>query len=110
MLKTLIVALGVLTAGPALAGCYDYSDLEATVPAPIVVFCYVGTCVQTKVLVECGNATGATVIYANGWQINEWRDGEGGEYLSITRDGVEITDHFDTLTIERIDVSTLPPA
>ncbi|WP_147307873.1 hypothetical protein [Fulvimarina endophytica] len=60
----------LLAAGPAWAGCYDYTDPAALQSAPRAEICVSGACETTAIQFECGNANGATVAYQNGWRVD----------------------------------------
>ena len=68
MLKVLMVGIGVMVAGPAWAGCYNYVE-EGSKNAPRAEICLHGQCELTAVEYECGNATSALVGYQNGWSL-----------------------------------------
>lgn len=80
MLKVLMIGIGVMVAGPASAGCYNY--LEGETAAPRAEICFAGKCEQTAMEYECGNADTVLVGYQNGWSV-AYRFNDGDETETV---------------------------
>lgn len=99
MLKVLAIAVGVLAAGPASAGCEDFTDGSMTTSAPAAEVCFKGKCDQTTVDVTCGNATGAFSIYANGWRVDQFVE-DGQDKIVVTYRDKIVSKSLETLVVD----------
>ncbi|KQT54620.1 hypothetical protein ASG43_03270 [Aureimonas sp. Leaf454] len=101
MLKFLVVGIGVLAAGPAWAGCANYTDGSVSSPAPRAEVCFKGKCEQTTLNFSCSNAYSSQVGFANGWELSyRMDDGSGSAGLpagvedetAVSRNGKKVSD------------------
>lgn len=99
------LTIALLAAGPAWAGCYNYLE-DGAADAPRAEICFAGKCEQTAVEVTCGNATSGLVIYANGWRIDQFIEGEQDKTV-ISRDGKVVEQGLDSLVLDGRSYSEL---
>lgn len=70
MRKIGVALLALVWAGPAWAGCSNWAeDADFLGPAPRANVCVAGSCEQTALDYNCGNATSAQWGYRNGLKI-----------------------------------------
>lgn len=66
-----VALLALMWVGPAWAGCSDWADDgDLYGPAPRATLCIAGTCEDTKLAYNCGNAFGAQWGYENGLKVD----------------------------------------
>lgn len=65
MIRTLTALL--LFAGPAAAGCANFTDGSMRSAAPEYEICYAGSCDVVSLEWECANVTSATAQWTGGW-------------------------------------------
>ncbi len=99
MRKFLMVGMVVLMAGPAWAGCENYTDGSLSAEAPRADICFKGKCETTAVDVSCGNSTSFFVIYANGWRVDQFLE-DDIDKLVVSRNDRRVTKHLESLTID----------
>jgi hypothetical protein len=83
MTKVGVAVLAVMWAGTAWAGCSNWAeDSDLLGPAPRAKICIAGSCEETTVDYNCGNAFGAQWGYHNGLTIEASADGTSVAYKS----------------------------
>lgn len=73
----------IATAAPVAAGCWSAASPAEGAQVEI---CYLGACQRTALVLECANAGGATLEYANGWRIEVELAG-GAQTTRVSRAG-----------------------
>jgi len=81
-----IIVLLIIVPCSAYAGCYDYTEPETTITAPVYRICNPGGhCESTTLDTECTNAYSAMKSFSNGMSIDI--DNENGNIASISFHG-----------------------
>ena len=87
MRKIGVALLALMWAGPAWAGCSNWAeDADFLGPAPRAKVCVAGSCEETKLDYNCGNATSAQWGYHNGLKVETSADG----FAVAFKDGNEV--------------------
>lgn len=84
MLRYGLAVSFVLFAGSAYAGCANYVDGSLDGAAPRAKICVHGTCEETVLESECGNASGVQASYASGWGLSADESGVLAKHNGVT--------------------------